>query len=244
MTARGAEGPIAAFRAKLGDIPDNLYPEWGRPVRPPVDGIAAFPAGSGLDGAVSFPYGGIMLIGKTPDTVANYRKRLDTGQAHGDDTNTMPFWRNVRRLLTSAGLARERCFFTNAYPCLELSPFKWPSDEFIEACQGLLTLQVEIMRPSLVIALGKWVPPFLAGMSTGLDDWAGSPPVTLLELDEKEQAVRPKVLVAGRTTTVVALYHPSARPHHRARRRNGTLTGEAAEVALLREVAKGAGPKG
>src|SRR5687767_9546772 len=82
-----------------------------------IKGTAFFPGGYGLwrpDTSTPlppFPVRGIMVLGHDFHSEYGYRESL----ARGCEAETQPTWRNLLVLFKAAGIAPERCFFTNVY---------------------------------------------------------------------------------------------------------------------------------
>ena len=107
--------------------------------------------------------------------------------------------------------------------------------EFTDRCRDFFIRQLQAQRPCLVLALGGYVPPFLAPLSPELSDWAKWR--SFPWLDKKHRAIVPAASFpqANHTCALVALTHPSFRPSNVWRRRYGRLWGHAAEVAMVRQ---------
>ena len=101
-----------------------------------------------------------MFVGNNLDSAASFQRRLELGIPHGDPDRPMQTWRNLYRLLETAALDPRRCFFTNAYVGLiagsqPVGTFPGASDaEFSAWCAGFLGYQLDVMRPSVIVALG------------------------------------------------------------------------------------------
>lgn len=68
------------------------------------------------------------------------------------------FWRNLLAYLSHAGLEPDECFFSNALmglkPGSALGPMPSTPD-YEDECQEFLKQQVQIVSPSLIVALGE-----------------------------------------------------------------------------------------
>jgi hypothetical protein len=126
---------------------------------------------------------GVMFVGHNLDGAESFRARLHAGAPHGDPRfphRLMPTWRNLYRLLSDAALAPERCFFTNAYVGLNsdgsTAPFRGARDPwFRDWCGDFLGLQISVMQPKAVVALGGPARGFLATLSDDPDHWRSTP---------------------------------------------------------------------
>jgi hypothetical protein len=222
--------------------PISGYPAGVEAVPEPIPGLAFFPGGYGLWGSErgqalpSFPVGGVMVLGHDFHSRAGY----DTSRKLGGEPKTMPTWRNLLALLCDAGIAPERCFFTNLYMGLRsgagaTGPFPGAtSAEFVAHCRGFLLEQLRAQRPALILTLGIHVPPVIAPMSPQLAPWTKGKGIKHLDA---VGAIREGVTfrdILGYSATVVALIHPSLRHASLRHRRYGTIVGPQAELAMLR----------
>jgi uracil-DNA glycosylase len=143
-------------------------------------------------------------------------------------------------LLDDVQIARETCFFTNVYMGLregKATTGRFPGSHdppFVHRCQQFFIRQLQVQRPRLILALGTFVPPFLAPLSPQLSGWAKGG--TFAELDKADLSMIPEASFAGadHVCALVALTHPSLRPANIHRRRWQSLSGHAAEVQMVR----------
>lgn len=209
-----------------------------------IHGTAFFPGGYGLwretrGGPLPpMPRGKVMVLGNNFDSECGFRRSL----LAGDELHTRT-WQNLLRLLRcrSVGIRPEDCFFTNAYMGLlagcstnegESPGAKDPV--FKQYCESFLAEQIAELRPRLILALGTFVPRFIASISSDLAAWRRCE--TFRELDKSGPLKRDVHFgTRGRATTVVALVHPSRRGPNVLRRRYRGRIGNEAELALLRE---------
>ena len=207
--------PVDRFFRWVEELPDEIYPEQLVPVAGRhVEGVAGFPAGRGLyapcglDHRVPppFPYEGLMLVGNHLDAEDVYVERLQRGEANGDpcpDTPTMRFWSMLYGLLDRADIRRDRIFVTNVHPALirgdrPTGQIK-ASRRWLNACEELLRRQIEVMRPSAVVAMGAPAQHFV-GDTFGVR-WQRVPDEVVSD-------------VQGRQMPLVAVRHPSAAQSH------------------------------
>lgn len=125
-----------------------------------IAGTACFPGGAGLwrGGAnggslpVNFPHRPVMFVGHNFDSQRGFDRSFEQrGEVGGQ------FWQRLLGVLKGAGIQPDDCFFTNALMGLKpgnaegampsVRPYK-------NQCQRFLRLQVEIVKPRAVIALG------------------------------------------------------------------------------------------
>ena len=223
--------------------PPHGYPAGVLAVPEPIPGLAFFPGGYGLWGSAAgrplppFPVGGVMIVGHDFHSEAGYRESLRLG----GERLTLPTWSNLVKLLAAAGIAPERCFFTNLYMGLRAGtattgPFPGATDaRFVTHCQHFLLEQLDAQRPALILTLGVHVPPVVGALSPELAPWATGK--GLRHLDEVG-AVRTDVgfpALGAYRTTAVALIHPSLRHASLRHRRHEGLTGADAELRMLRD---------
>jgi hypothetical protein len=227
----------------------------GLPSRLP--GVGFFPGGAGLwgvqsDGALPpMPIGGIMVLGHDFHSEVAFARSV----AHGGEIQMprgkpgyrhVPTWAALLKLLSDAHIAPEQCFFTNAYMGLRagagtVGRFPGARDaDFVRRCQAFFLLQLHAQRPRVILALGAWVPAFLASLAEELSDW--SRVRSLIALD-KIGPVRHSVRFASTlpACSVVALTHPSLREANVGRRVYGGALGHAAELAMIRKAAVASG---
>lgn len=218
------------------------YPVGVLPVPAPIPGTSFFPGGFGLWNSAMgqplppFPVEGCMVLGHDFHSEAGYRASVKRGR---EDAN-QPTWRNMVSLLNRAGVPLDRCFFTNYYMGLRqgsatTGPFPGRTDAtFVAWCRSFFIEQLRVQRPRLIITLGVSVPPGIAPLSRQLEDWGRG--IGIRHLDSVG-ALRRDVSFDGLpsyVTTVVALIHPSLRHASLRHRRFGSLSGDDAEVALLK----------
>ena len=229
---------IDAIHDKLKHIsgyPEGVIPLYGR-----IEGTSFFPGGDGLwkqDGEINdLRIGGVMVVGHNFDNVTGFDHSLRMGA----EPITSPTWRNITRLLKESDIRLEDCYFTNFYVGLmqsESNVGMFPgskSEAFKRQCLDLLEYQILLQQPSVILTLGAFVPSLVARLTNELKEWLTA--ANLSKLDSaNQQIVRGVNFCAGSVvSTVVALTHPALR-HLNVRRRNYRgITGNAAEIALIR----------
>jgi uracil-DNA glycosylase len=125
-----------------------------------IPGTAFFPGGSGLWRGVEnggqlpteFPDAPVMFVGHNFDSCRAFKKAFAAGGEAGSQ-----FWGKLLAILDAASLPPERCFFTNALMGLKpgSATGSMPSvRRYREQCERFLRKQIEIVRPSAVVALG------------------------------------------------------------------------------------------
>jgi len=122
------------------------------------------------------------------------------GEAPGfhEDKQGVPFvgaaGQLLSKLLAGIGLAREDVYVANVLKCRPPGN-RDPLPEEIEACEGHLFKQIELIRPTVVATLGNFATKLLSGKPTG---------ITRVHGQEQE------VTLGGRTVLLYPLFHPAA----------------------------------
>ena len=229
---------IDAIHDKLktvSEYPEGVVPLYGR-----IEGTSFFPGGDGLwkqDGAVNdLKVGGVMVVGHNFDNVSGF----DYSLRMGAEPVTCPTWRNITKLLKESDVRLEDCYFTNIYIGLMKSSSNvgtFPgskSEAFKRQCLDLLEYQILLQQPSVILTLGAFVPPLFARLTNELNGWLTAP--NLSKLDSANQQIIRGVNFCGGSviSTVVALTHPALRHLNVPKRFYCGLTGNAAEIALIR----------
>ena len=224
------------------------------PVQEMIAQIAFFPGGSGLwlgksrswnvtSDRPPMPKKKIMVLGNDFGPKSWYEKCL---RQYDHDLNCATWW-NLLPLLKKVGIQPKDCFFTNAYMGLRLeekSTGQSPGaadPEFVERCWSFLALQIAIQKPHLILALGEYPIKSIAGLSPDLVTWRRWQGFKKLDASGP---LKNRVRFKGapeQSATVVALVHSSYRQVNVKHRRYGGLTGEAAELAMLKAALKQSG---
>lgn len=128
-----------------------------------LTGQGFFPGGDGLwreEHALSAPNHGILpldgtvFIGNDFGTLSGFTKLQKRGYEN------VPTWRHLKARITSAGIPREKTFFTNAILGLReegpaLGKSNWAADpDFAQFCSDFLQFQLEVLSPRLVVVMG------------------------------------------------------------------------------------------
>lgn len=230
-------------------MPPKGYPAGVIAVREVIPFRAFFPGGYGLLAATpgeplpDFPIGGVMVLGHDFHSEEGYEASV----ARGCESESQPTWRVLLKVLDRAGISPQRCFFTNYYMGLRVGKgttgvFPGAKDpEFKEHCTSFLLEQIRIQRPRLILTLGVYTPPEIAPLSRDLAEWGERRGFKHLDqVGPVRRNVRfddaPDVVA-----TVVALTHPSFRHASIRHRRYRDLTGDDAEMAMLRDARAASG---
>ena len=137
----------------------------------------------------------------------------------------------------------EDCFFTNVYMGLSTvgesntgqSPGATDSD-FTQSCEAFLEEQIAVQKPRVVLALGRFVPRFIASLSRDLAGWKKWRGFKALDASGP---LKEGVHFGDHLATVVVLTHPSLRGSNVERRRYRGLEGHAAEGKMLEDALSG-----
>ena len=209
-----------------------------------IAGTAFFPGGSGLwlpDENLELPpmpIGKVMVLGHDFHSLRGYQQSL----ARGVEDLQGPTWRNLLNLLKRANISPTDCFFTNAYMGLRESDSaigQFPGSRnpaFVALCQNFLAEQIRILRPRLILTLGRYVPSLLAPLSDDLKPWYRRK--TLTELDAAKVSLIHNVRFGANqdvVATTVALTHPCLWPANVGRRRYRSESGGNAKLLMLKE---------
>ena len=208
------------------------YPETIVPVREQVNGTAFFPGGSGLYNDIPcFNIPTIFVLGQDFSTEDYYNRILDGGIRDTD----CPTWVNLLKLFKQAEIDLCDCFFSNAFIGLRKTtsmtgPFPGYKDvHFVNRNLQYLNFQIQIMKPSLIITLGKHAANMLYRLSQDdLHAWKNYNALRLPDEGYKE-----KVRIGNVCSSCVALEHPSMRYANLRRRAYKQYTGNDAELAML-----------
>ena len=112
---RPADHPVDRFFRLASQI--GPYPPGTEAVPARISGTAFFPGGSGIwresvePSMPPLPTGGVMVIGQD----FHSRERYLESARQGYESTSDPTWRELRRLLSEAGVAERDCYFTNAF---------------------------------------------------------------------------------------------------------------------------------
>jgi DNA polymerase len=122
------------------------------------------------------------------------------GEAPGfhEDKQGVPFvgaaGQLLGKLLTGIGLTRDDVFVANVLKCRPPGN-RDPQPDEIEACEGHLFKQIELIRPKVVATLGNFSTKLLSGKPLGIT---------------RVHGVEQEVTLGGSTVTLYPLFHPAA----------------------------------
>jgi len=140
----------------------------------------------------------VMVVGEAPGKAEDEQGRPFVG----------PAGRLLNRLLELAGLKREEVYITNVVKCRPPGN-RDPRPEEIAACSPYLEAQISIIKPLLIIAVGR-----IAGRT--LYEMAG---LKWSSIKAARGRLR-SVTIAGHRTMLIVTYHPAAALY------NASLRGE------------------
>jgi uracil-DNA glycosylase len=122
------------------------------------------------------------------------------GEAPGfhEDKQGIPFVGAAGQLLTNLlagiGTAREDVYIANVLKCRPPGN-RDPLPEEIQACEGHLWRQIELIQPKLVCTLGNFATKLLSGKPAGITQVHGRPQ---------------EVVLGGNAVTLYPIFHPAA----------------------------------
>ena len=122
------------------------------------------------------------------------------GEAPGfhEDKQGIPFvgaaGQLLGKLLNGIGMQREDVYIANVLKCRPPGN-RDPQPEEIEACEGHLFRQIELIRPKVVATLGNFSTKLLSGKPLGIT---------------RVHGVEQKVTLGGSTVLLYPLFHPAA----------------------------------
>ena len=133
---------------------------------------------------VGNPHADLMFVGEAPGFHEDQQGIPFVGQAG----------QLLTKLLAGIGLAREDVYIANVLKCRPPGN-RDPAPDEIEACEGHLFRQIELIRPRVVATLGNFATKLLSGKQTG---------ITRVHGQEQERTL------GGRRVLLYPLYHPAA----------------------------------
>jgi uracil-DNA glycosylase family 4 len=163
----------------------------------PRDGLAAFAAEVSACTRCRLAHGRTQVVFGVGDPNADL---VFVGEAPGfhEDQQGYPFvgqaGKLLDRLLAGIGLDRSRVYICNVLKCRPPGN-RDPQPDEIEACEGYLFRQIELIDPRVVATLGNFATKLLSGKPHGITRVHGTPQETTL---------------GGRRVTLFPLYHPAA----------------------------------
>jgi uracil-DNA glycosylase len=130
------------------------------------------------------PDADLMFVGEAPGFNEDKEGKPFVGQAG----------KLLDKLLAEIGLERGQCFIANVLKCRPPGN-RDPQPAEIEACEGHLFRQIELIQPRVVCSLGNFATKLLSGRPEGITKVRGVPQVREL---------------GGRTVFLYPIFHPAA----------------------------------
>ena len=130
------------------------------------------------------PDADLMFVGEAPGFNEDKQGKTFVGQAG----------KLLDKLLAEIGLERGQCFIANVLKCRPPGN-RDPQPEEIEACEGHLFRQIELIRPKVVATLGNFSTKLLSGKPLGIT---------------RVHGVEQEVTLGGSRVTLYPLFHPAA----------------------------------
>lgn len=219
------------------------YPNQVQPVPGMLNLTAFFPGGRGLwleDDSTVFP--DIMVIAHDFSTVEEFNK-MERDNRNEINSST---WRGMIKLFEEANIDLNQCFFSNVYMGLResaLSTGRFPGAKdkaFVERNLDFLRLQINAVKPKLIIIMGKPASIRFSKLSNALvEAWSKGK-----ALSQPNNGLKRRVSIDGAEYLCVAIEHTSMRNSNVKRRfyknKTGEHTGNTAEVEMLKDAMKSA----
>jgi uracil-DNA glycosylase len=168
---RKSEDVVQQLLTEMHLVVTNYHPTVGQiglTLSDLIPGTAFFPGGSGLWRGLEtrgplpdlFPDAPVMIVGHNFDSIHAFEKSFDNGGEAGGE-----FWRRLLGILAGASLRPEKCFFTNVLMGLKPGSATGPMPSVHGYREQLLQTQIDIVKPSAVVALGVNAGGFVSRLS-------------------------------------------------------------------------------
>lgn len=239
MTTNSKDNPSARLFSLTKACPVSL-PAGVVPVPYQLAAPDFWPGGLGHDPSVPFPHGGTMCLGHNWGVPSDWDDTLRNDAAVLKTNSTC---RATLSLFARCDVPSRDIFLTNFFVHLmdaenPIGRFHGTGEVKYEAwTRTVFAAQIEAMRPRAMFVLGMHVPPLLAPLTAEFKPWALHR--TLSTLDAAGVALVPRVTLSGQgwshTFAAAVLTHPSYRHINAKHRRYKGRSGEAAEVAMIRD---------
>lgn len=214
------------------------YPNMVKPVDEMIDITAFFPGGKGLwfeEYSELFP--NILVLGQDFSTVDGYNKML-RNELTDLECST---WRNLIILFREVNIDLRECFYSNVFMGLRDTKSmvgKFPGfkdKDFVKRNVDFLSYQIETIKPSVIITLGKFAAELLTKLSeSDLESW-----MKYSALRVPNVGLKTNIHFKEHVCTCVAIEHTSMRNSNVKRRRyvngKGEHCGNEAEVEMLKD---------
>ncbi|WP_312648946.1 uracil-DNA glycosylase family protein [Aminipila sp.] len=203
-----------------------------------INETAFYPGGRGLwlyDKTDVFPK--ILVLGQDFSTEKYYYDFLNKRKKDTDS----PTWKNLIKLFNEASINMQNCFFSNVFMGLRKTDSmtgKFPGlkdQEFKKRNIEYLKYQIEIIKPRLIITLGKFAAELLSSAANkGLENWSHFKALRL-----EENALKYNVIFGEHSCTCLAINHPSMRHLNIKRCKYKDCVGNDAEIMMLKDAVIG-----
>lgn len=199
---------------------------------------AFFPGGKGLwmeDNTEICP--NILVLGQDFSTLEDYKRMV---RYESTDLGC-PTWRELIKLFAEAHVNLNQCFFSNVFMGLRITDsmigrFPGSKDKgFVKRNIEFLLCQLEVIKPPVIITLGRPASEMLSELSEDLKkDWKKGEALSL-----PNNGLKHGIRIGEQIHTCIALEHTSMRNSNVKRRRytneKGEFSGSMAEVEMLRD---------
>lgn len=164
---------------------------------------------------------------------------------HGEPIDKVETWIQMLAFFAEAGIDPHDCFYTNVYPVLMRGEKSTgairgrKSAQWLDACVALLSDQIELLQPKVLLVLGKDAVALMARFpDEAFGKWRQFS--TFRVADKIRISAIESAQVRGRDLAAVALMHPSYRAMNiRRYRGNEDETGHMIEVRMVRTLLGG-----
>ena len=232
--------PIETLFLQLKNV--RPYGEGMVEIHKPISGLGFFPGGDGLwkdPGSTlrpPMPVGGLMVLGNNFQCAKQWEAIRKAGTESRDRD---PTWRNLLVLLKEAGIDESQCFFTNSFmgviqgdnPMRTVAGMRDPG--FLTRCRDFLLIQLRLVQPRAILALGNRVPRFLAPLSEQTSHWQKATKWAEIDRNDGSFVKEARFLDVEHPISIGCIVHPSLRRPNLRRRAYKGLVGADAERAIL-----------
>jgi uracil-DNA glycosylase len=175
-----------------------------------------------------------MFVGQDWGDVTSLPALVENSDADMKSTTA----RELVKLLADVSIPLRDCFFTNALFGVRQTgsdirrSLGWQSPRFIERCADALWLQIQLIRPRVLVCLGLNAPDLLVQLFPQCRHWQTN---NFAHIDRNGNALLRLTPPVASVRRLAILLHPSFRKSNLHRRSYGGAKGHGAEVQLLRD---------
>ncbi len=215
------------------------FPDGIEPIPKMINDTSFFPGGIGFfDSKQVYISPEILILGQDFSNVEEHKKMLD-GKIKDINSQT---WKRMLLLLAEAGIDPNKCFYTNAFMGLrkegssvgKFIGFQYPG--YLRNNDEFLKFQLDIIKPKLIIVMGKFAPLVLARLSTDLKPWESIQ--SFNDIDERKIALMESVNFGNHCSTCCIIVHTSYRHLNVRSRKYKEFSGDDAEIELIKDAIK------